>query len=689
MPKNRGGRKPPQTKGNVRAPLDPQLHAPHALQHPRTLVQWVRRLLLGKPLHSEAALAHRLPILMALPLFASDALSSIAYATQEILRVLLTAGDSARGYLLPITLGIIGLMLIVAYSYRKAIFLYPTGGGSYAVARKNLGARAGLVTAAALVIDYNLTVAVSASAGMSALASYFQELHPWKPHLAIALVIFMALINLRGIRESGAIFALPAIVFIGSILLMVGTALFHYINGTVNVITSADLLGEPVAAVGTLGLFTLIWAFSSGCSALTGVEAVSNGVQVFKKPESQNAAKTLVIIIGTLIVLFLGVGFAAHIYQATPTETETVIAQLARAIFGHNLFYFLVIGGTLAILMVASNTVFAGMPQLLATLARDGYAPRMLLSLGDRLVYSRSIIGLAIVSSILIWVFKAEEHHLIPLYAVGVFLCFTMSQAGMLARALRQREPGWVLSALLNGLGMLVTGVVMIVLAFSRLAEGSWLVVVLIPALVLIGYAIKRHYQWFERRMSITPGEENPLAGPIDHLTVIVLLSSDIHRGTLEGLEAARAFVEGRKNTTFRALHIEMDAEKTKRLVTKWEKYVTPYIGHMIQLDIVPSPYRQLIPPIMGYINRVDSERADDRIVVLLPEFETGGFWTHLLHNQTAPRLRQALFQVPNVTVITNRFFMHDENTRPRLRRKRKKAPAAPRSTEGAGINPS
>jgi hypothetical protein len=256
---------------------------------------------------------------------------------------------------------------------------------------------------------------------------------------------------------------------------------------------------------------------------------------------------------------------------------------------------------------------------------------------------------------------------------VGVFICFTLSQAGMLKRIVADREQGWMGAAAINGFGAAVTGIVAAIIAITKFTSGAWIVLLLIPALVAVAISIKRHYLWFERRMSIHPGEENPLAGPINHLTVIVLLSSDIHRGTLEGLEAARAFVEGRKNATLRALHIEIDPEKTKRLTTKWDKMVKPYIGHMIHLDIVPSPYRQLIPPVMQYIEHVDDERADDRIVVLLPEFETGGFWTHLLHNQTAPRLRQALFARPNVTVITNRFFMHDENTRPRLMRKKKK----------------
>jgi hypothetical protein len=338
-----------------------------------------------------------------------------------------------------------------------------------------------------------------------------------------------------------------------------------------------------------------------------------------------------------------------------------------------NALYVLTIVSVLLVLLIASNAAFAGFPRLLAFMARDGYAPRVLLSLGDRLVFNRSIFYLSLISCILLIALKAEVTSLIGLYAVGVFICFTLSQAGMFKRIITDREAGWQGAAATNGLGAFITGVVAIIIAVTKFASGSWIVLLLIPALVTLAISVKKHYLWFERRMTVHPGAQNPLAGPINHLTVIVLLSSDIHRGTLEGLEAARAFVEGHTNATLRALHIEIDPEKTKRLVTKWDKLVKPYIGKVAHLDIVPSPYRQLIPPVMEYIEHVDDERSDDRIVVLLPEFETGGFWTHLLHNQTAPRLRQALFARPNVTVITNRFFMHDETTQPRIVRRRKK----------------
>jgi amino acid transporter len=661
-----------------RSKLQPRHHPPHMPHVPRSFVQRLRRFFIGRPLATEAELSHRLPIYLALPLFASDALSSIAYATQEILIVLasaaaaVAAARAGTGYLMPISVAIAVLMLIVAYSYRRAIFLYPTGGGSYAVARKNLGSLAGLVTGTSLIVDYCLTVAVSASAGMAALTSIpaLQHLQEQKALFAIGLVIIMAWINLRGIRESGLVFMLPAIAFVTMIGALVVSSIYHYLAGTVVPHVPEGGALEPTTTFTTL---TLIWAFSSGCSALTGVEAVSNGVNTFQPPEAKNAAKTLLILIGVLVVLFLGVGFAAHVYQVIPSHHETLIAQLAEANFGHGFFYYMVIAATLGILMVASNTAFAGMPQLLATMARDGYAPRVLLGLGDRLVYARSIVGLCLVSCLLIFLFNANVTYLIPLYAVGVFLCFTMSQAGMFMRAIREKERGWVVSMLINGIGMTVTGGVMLILAITRFADGAWVVVILIPLLVWIGYQIKKHYRWFEQRMSIHPGEPNPLSGPVDHLTVVVLLSSDIHRGTLEGLEAARAIVEGRKSSSLRALHVQIDPEKTKRLTGKWEKMVMPYIGHMIQLDIVPSPYRQLIPPVEDYLDRLDAERNDDRVVVLIPEFETGGFWTHLLHNQTAPRLRKALFNRPNVTVITNRFFMHEDGGQFRAPGRKKK----------------
>lgn len=626
---------------------------------PRHAGARIMHMVFGKPLASSVALDHRLPILLALPVFASDALSSVAYATEEILHVLGTynAQGNAIGSLIPISIGIAVLMFIVAFSYRRAILLYPTSGGSYTVSRKNLGAMAGLVAGAALFIDYILTVAVSVSAGVAALTSYLPNLLDYKVPIGLALIIIIAWINLRGVKESGWTFALPAYTFMLAILMLVGGTIYRYLTGTLEPLPPPE---HAIEAVKVLGWFAILKAFSNGCSALTGVEAVSNGVQSFQQPEAKNAAKTLIVLIVSLVVLFLGVGWAASVYHVIPTHTETVISQIAGATFGKgSFFYLLVMFSTLSILLVASNTAFAGLPALLAMMARDGYAPRVLLSQGDRLVYNRGIFALTVISGLLIIIFNATVNLLIPLYAVGVFLCFTLSQAGMLRRILLDKHQGWVGGAVINALGATITGVVTLVIAVSKFKDGAWLVCLLIPLLVFIGYKIKQHYQWFQNRLAIHEGEYNPLSSSVDHLTVVVLVSSDIHRGTLEGLEAARAVVEGREGGEIRALHIELDPARTKRLKEKWDSLVMPYIGHLdVSLDIVPSPYRWLVQPVLAYLDSLDAGRPDHRIVVLLAEFETGSLWTQLLHNQSTLGLRKALFNRPNVTIITNRFFL-------------------------------
>ncbi|MCC7477879.1 APC family permease [bacterium] len=628
-------------------------------QLPRNAGARIMHMVFGKPLASSVALDHRLPILLALPVFASDALSSVAYATEEVLHVLAShnSSGSAISYLLPISVAITMLMFIVAFSYRRAILLYPTSGGSYTVSRKNLGAMAGLVAGAALFIDYILTVAVSVSAGVAALTSYLPQMYDYRVYVGLALILVIAWINLRGVKESGWTFALPAYTFMFSILVLIGGTLYKYLTGTLQPLPVPP---EAIQAVEGLGWFALLKAFSNGCSALTGVEAVSNGVQSFQQPEAKNAARTLVVLILSLVVLFIGVGWAASAYHVVPTHTETVISQIAGATFGKgSFFYLLVMISTLSILLVASNTAFAGLPALLAMMARDGYAPRVLLSQGDRLVYNRGIFALTVISALLIIIFKASVTLLIPLYAVGVFLCFTLSQAGMLRRMLVDKQPGWVGGAAVNALGAFVTGVVTLVIAVSKFHDGAWLVCLLIPLLVFIGYKIKKHYQWFQNRLDVKETDTNPLLSSVDHLTVVVLVSSDIHRGTLEGLEAARAFVEGRSNSELRALHIELDPAKTKRLKDKWDALVVPYLGHLdISLDIVPSPYRWLVQPVLAYLDSLDRGRQDHRVVVLLAEFETGSVWTQMLHNQSTLGLRKALFNRPNVTIITNRFFL-------------------------------
>ncbi|MHB9023887.1 MAG: APC family permease [Armatimonadota bacterium] len=629
------------------------------------------KLILGRALPTEVQLEHRLPIFLALPVFASDAISSVAYATQEVLMVLMlfavAPGVRPVGYQLYISAAIAVLIVIVALSYRQAIHLYPSGGGSYSVARDNLGVAPGLIAAAALIIDYILTVAVSVSAGVDAVVSINpQHLYPIKVELAIILVGFITLINLRGVRESGWTFALPAYLFTSMLLTMIGFIVYHVLTGTVNPLPPSTDLPDPRPVAGFLLGLVVLRAFSSGCAALTGVEAVSNGVSAFEPPEAKNAARTLSVLMIILVTLFLGIGLGAHMYHVLPTEKETALSLLGGAIYGTDLrwnnllalLYYVTQGATMLILMIAANTSFAGLPRLLALVAQDGYAPKAFTHLGDRLVYTRGILALAIVSGILVVVFRANVTALIGLYAVGVFICFTLSQLGMVKKVQELRERGWKRMMIVNSIGAFVTGSVAVITLVTKFFLGAALVAILVPLLVAIGYAIKRHYKWFDETMTVHPTDFNPLKAPVEPLTVLVLVSSDVHRGILEGLECGRAIAEGKPNSVLRAIHIEMDPEKTPRLLQRWEEFVQPYLGQEIRLDIVPSPFRWLIEPVMEYVDQVDRERLDHRVFIVLPEFETGSVITHFLHNFTARRLRSALFNRPHITVVSSRYFM-------------------------------
>lgn len=637
------------------------------------LVAKLNRLFFGNPLPSSASLEHRLPIGLALPVFASDAISSVAYSTQEILMVLgsvtLVGGVSALGYQLWVSVAIAALMFIVATSYRRAVILYPTSGGSYTVSKSNLGALAGLIAAAALLIDYVMTVAVSISSGVDALTSAYPHLTYIHIEIAVVLVGVITLANLRGTKESGWVFALPLYSFITLAGIMVLTTVVRYAlhgghmpevmgaNATSAAFRLPNNLVVPKAGA-MLGLFVLLRAFSNGCSAMTGVEAVSNGVSAFKPPEAQNAAKTLAILLGTLMFLFLGIGFAAQVYGARPSDTETILSMVTRATFGINWVYYATQFSTLALLMVAANTSFADFPRLTAFVARDNFAPKAFIQQGDRLVYHRGIMALAIISALLIIVFKANVTKLIGLYSIGVFLCFTLTQLGMAKRIKEMGEKGWQRGVITNIIGALVTGAVTMVVMISKFGEGAWMVLVLIPIVIAVCYAIHMHYMWFDRIMAVEANATNPLTDPPDPVLVLVLISSDIHRGNLEGLAAARDLAAGNPDSEVRAVHIEMDPEKTHRLHTRWEQLVEPNVGKKIQLDIVPSPYRWLTEPILSYLDSIETTIGMRRIVVVLPEFETGNPLTHFLHNFTARRLRSALLNRPNITVVSSRYFM-------------------------------
>jgi amino acid transporter len=606
-----------------------------------------RKWLIGRPLPTADAAHQTIGKLIGLAVFASDALSSTAYATQEILLILALAGTVAFAYAFPIALTIVGLLAIVTISYEQTIYAYPGGGGAYIVARDNLGDFAAQVAGAALLIDYILTVAVSVSSGVAQVASAFPELLPYRVYLAVGLVLFIMLVNLRGVKESGAAFAVPTYFFLVMMFLMVGVGFLRYIAGSLGSVIDPPPL-DVVQVASTITPFLILHAFSSGTTALTGVEAISNGIPAFKEPRSRNAGITLIWMSAILATLFLGITFLAGQVHAVPSEAETVISQLGRTAFDERgLLYHGVIAATTIILTMATNTSFAGFPRLSALLAADGFLPRQLTYRGSRLVYSRGIIALAFIASLLIVVFDASVSGLIPLYAIGVFLSFTLSQAGMARRwwkighllpgqEIQERgsvlhyESRWRLKMVINGWGALCTAIVMLVFAVTKLREGAWIVLLLMPILVVIFARIHHHYQDLAARLSLERYGEPPR---ILRQCVIIPLSG-VHRGTLEALRYARSLSED-----ITAVHVSIDPSEAEAVRQKWELW-----GGGARLVILESPYRLLLEPLLQYIAEIAAKRQpNETITIVVPQFVPSRWWQNFLHNQTAIMLRLAL----------------------------------------------
>ncbi len=600
----------------------------------------LKRFFIGKPL-STSQLAHeRLTKRKALAVFSSDALSSVAYATEEILLVLVLAGAVALPYSFPIALGILALLLILVLSYRQTILAYPSGGGAYIVAKDNLGVYPGLVAGSALLIDYTLTVAVSIAAGVAALTSAFPALMDHKVLIAVVFIWILTILNLRGITESATIFAFPTYIFIFSIIILVGSGIFELVTHGRPPVPE---LPEP-ALTGGVTLFLLLRAFSSGCAALTGVEAISNGVPAFKKPESRNAVITLMIMGGIIVILFGGITLLANLYHITPKHDETVVSQIAAEVFGRNFFYYLVQFSTAMILFLAANTSFAGFPMLASLLGQDGYVSRLLAARGDRLVYSNGIIVLATVASLLVIIFQGNVHALIPLYAVGVFLSFTLSQTGMVARWIRKKERGWLSHALINGFGAMVTGTVLVVIAITKFTHGAWMVIVLIPLIVLLFTKIHEHYLDVAKELAYH-GE--PVVKPNRHTIVIPLAS--LTRVVANTVEYAKTL-----SPDIVAVHISIDDEKAEKLRRKWGE-----LEPDIKLVTIPSPYRAILTPLLEYINELEAQsRPGELITVLIPEFVTRKWWQYFLHNQSGLLLKTALLLRKDIVVASVPFHL-------------------------------
>jgi len=591
----------------------------------------LKRMLLGQPLATAAEKHERLGMISGLAVFASDALSSVAYGTEEIMLVLVAAGAAAIAYSFPIMVGIVILVGIVAASYWQTIHAYPSGGGSYIVAKDNLGTLPGLVAGAALLIDYVLTVAVSTAAGVAAVTSAFPALFSWRVLICVVTVIAVTIANLRGVRESGNLFTIPTYWFIGSLGTLLLAGGYRIVTGTVQPYPT-----EHIQATEAIGLFLILRAFSSGCATLTGIEAVSNGIPAFRPPEPKNASITLVWMASILGATSLGMAYLAHLYHVTPKEAETVVSMLARAAMGEGILYYNIQAATAVILFLAVNTSFQDFPRLSSILARDGFMPRQMANRGDRLVFSNGIIILAGLSIVLLVAFQGSTHALIPLYAVGVFLSFTLSQAGMVRHWLKEERPA-PHHILLNGLGALTTGVVTVVIAISKFTHGAWMVIVLIPLIVLGLQRIHRHYAEVAQQLSLA-GARRPRIGK----NPVVVLVAGIHRGVVEALEYARSISP---NVT--ALTVDLDPTQTTKLRLKWAEWAPD-----VPLVVLESPYRSIIRPLLDYIDRMERQGEGRYLTVVIPEFVPSHWWQHFLHNQTALLIKAALlFRAGKVSV--------------------------------------
>jgi amino acid transporter len=655
------------------------------------LAYTLKRLLVGKAKKTAQALHERLTKKTGLAVFASDALSSTAYASEEILLVLAVAyayGQvNAFKYVVPITLAIMVVLIIVAISYRQTIHAYPSGGGAYIVAKENLGTSPGLIAAAALLVDYVLTVSVSISAGVAAITSAaqgtsFAWIDGHKVIICLALILLIAVANLRGVRESGALFAGPTYSFVISFLFMVGYGIINYLlHPAAFAHTGESLKLAEGYNLQPLSLFLLLGAFSNGCVALTGTEAISNGIPAFRQPEARNAATTLTWMAALLATMFIGTSVMAYLYQVHPTANETVISQFARLIFSGRMgwFYYVIQATTALILVLAANTSFADFPRLASLLARDRFLPRQFATRGDKLVFSNGIIILAVFSAVLIVGFRGDTSRLIPLYAVGVFLSFTLSQSGMVrhwwkagrgaretlaAEAVDNEKQGdkkeqagraklvseaahWKKSILVNGLGAAATLVVLIVLVITKFLHGAWIVVVLIPMLVGLFRAIHRHYVDVATQLT-TEGLEK--LHPIGHEVIVPV--SGIHRGVLRALQYAKTIAP--EHVT--ALYINVDDEATQKLREKWSTWVNG-----VELVVIASPYRSLVGPLSRFVDRRVKAHPDQMVTVVLPEFVPARWWHHLLHNQSSLMLKGALLFKPNVIVTSVPYHLKTE----------------------------
>lgn len=604
----------------------------------------MRRFLIGSPLHSAQHHHQLIPKWKALAVLSSDALSSVAYATEEIVIPLALAAATiplSTHWLLPIAGAIVMLMFIVAMSYRQTIQAYPNGGGAYVVVKENLGERAGLVAGAALMIDYVLTVAVSVSAGVENLMSAFPQLANVQVFTCIWIILILMTLSLRGIGESSTIFAIPTYFFIASMALLIVNGLLHNPHQGINPIS--DVLQSNYPEIGAI---LLLRAFSSGCAALTGIEAVSDGIPLFKHPQSENAKKTLMAMVLILAGLFFGISYLVFAHNISHKEGVTLISQLSSLIFGDGIFFYMVQTGVALILFLAASTAYADFPRLVSFLAKDRYAPRQLAAIGDRLVFSNGIIGLSLMAIALIIFFGGRTHFLIPLYSVGVFLSFTLSQCGMVIRHVKLKQKGWKISALISGFGMICTAVVLVVVAIFKFTHGAWMVIVVIPVLVYSFQRIHFHYVMFGREMAQSHYDIEKCEKLTDNVVVIPI--SGLHRGVMNAIRYGQTI-----SNDLRICFVKTDEESYGRMMTAWTQ---KFPGQ--QLHVLESPYRSISEPIVDFIDQISKEHPAEFVTVIFPEFVTAKWHHQLLHNQTAWLIKLSLIYKKNVIVTSVKYHL-------------------------------
>ena len=631
---------------------------------PRSMRSWF----IGRPLSTADAAHQTIGKAVGLAVFASDALSSTAYATQEILVILAAAGTLAFGLVFPISIAIVVLLAIVTISYEQTIHAYPDGGGAYIVARDNLGAFPALIAGAALLTDYILTVSVSIASGVAQITSAFPVLYDYRVWLSVVLILFVMTINLRGVKESGTAFAIPTYFFVVLMIIAVGTGLFRlFITGTLGTVVDPPEL-EVLHGISSITPFLILHAFASGTTALTGVEAISNGITAFKEPRSKNAGITLIWMSLILGSLFLAISFLAKEIGTVPSESETVISQLARTVFaGRGILYLMLIGATTTILIMAANTAFADFPRLSALVAKDGYLPRQLTFRGSRLVFSSGIVTLAIIASIILIIFRASLTRLIPLYAIGVFLSFTLSQGGMALRwyKIGKLKPGeekvergstlrfvkdWRIKMIINGFGAICTAVVMMVFAVTKFRDGAWVVLIIIPTLVMIFWYIYHHYNNLAKKLSLQNFGVIP-PQVIRHRVIVPV--SGVHQGTLAALHYARILSDD-----VTAVHVAIEPEEAEKVRRKWGKW-----GEGVRIVILDSPYRLFIEPLLDYIADIARHRQHgETITIVVPKFVSNRPLTGMLHANTADLLRSQLMHQRGFVVTSVPYHVDEAN---------------------------